>query len=58
MRYEREIKELLNSLHIANIFDELPIMLVPVIFEENKDEKLMLGECFLRKLTGIGFEMS
>ena len=43
MRYFREIKNLLNSVHISDIFDEFAVMLVPVIFEKNEDEKLMLG---------------
>ena len=33
----------LNSLHVSDIFDELPIVLISVIFEKNEDEKLMLG---------------
>ena len=53
MGYDRKIKDHLNSLHISNIFDKLPIMLVPVIFEENKNEKLMLGERLFRVFTGI-----
>jgi len=43
MRYNREIKDLLNILHISDILDEFPVVLVPVIFEENKREKLMLS---------------
>jgi len=34
---------LLNSIHISNIFDKFPIVLVTVILEENQDEKLVLG---------------
>jgi hypothetical protein len=29
--------------HIPYIFNEVPVVLVPVIFEEDKDKKLMLG---------------
>jgi hypothetical protein len=42
MRYNRENKDLLNFLHISDIFDKFPVVLVPVILEENKCEKLML----------------
>ena len=38
MRHDREIKDLLNFLHVSDIFDEFPIMLVPVILEKNKRE--------------------
>ena len=30
-------------LHISDFFDEFPVVLVTEIFEENQDEKLMLG---------------
>ena len=35
MGYYGEIKDLLNSLHISNIFNKLSIVLVPEIFEED-----------------------
>lgn len=53
-----EIKDLLNSLHISDVFDELTVMLVPIILEKNEDQKLILGVDFLWKLTGIRLEMS
>jgi len=56
--YYREIKDLLNLLHISNIFDEFPVVLVTEIFEENENEKLILGVCLLRKPAGIGLEGS
>ena len=57
MGYDREVKEFLNVNHVCNIFDEFPVVLVPEIFEEYKDKKLMLGIGLLRKFTGIGVEM-
>ena len=36
MRDFGEIKNLLNSLHISDIFYEFPVVLVSVIFEENQ----------------------
>ena len=33
MGYYGEIKDLLNSLHISDIFDEFPVVLVTKIFE-------------------------
>jgi hypothetical protein len=38
MGYIQEIKDLLNSFHISNVFNEFPIMLVPKIFEQNRDK--------------------
>jgi hypothetical protein len=38
MGYYWEIEDLLNSVHISNIFYEFPVMLVPEIFEQKKDE--------------------
>jgi hypothetical protein len=43
MGYGWKIQFLLDCFHVSNIFNEFPIVLVPVIFEENEDEKLMLG---------------
>ena len=42
MRYLGEIKNLLNFIHISDIFDEFPVVLVTEIFEQNQDEKLVL----------------
>ena len=42
MRYDRKIQFLLDRFHVANIFNEIPVVLVPVVFEENQDEKLVL----------------
>jgi hypothetical protein len=39
----RSRKYLLNSLPLSDILNKFSIMLVPIILEENKDEKLMLG---------------
>ena len=57
MGYDWEIKDLLNSIHISNVFDEFPVVLVPEIFEQNQDEQLVLGVDLLRKLTWIRLEM-
>ena len=56
--YYRKIKDLLNSLHITNILNKFSIMLVSIILEKNKDEKLMLVVDLLRIFTGIQIEMS
>jgi hypothetical protein len=53
-----ETEDTLNFFHVTNIFDEFPVMLVPEIFEENKDKQLMPGVRLLRILTGIWFETS
>jgi hypothetical protein len=39
--------------HIADILDEVPVMLVPVVFEKNEDKKLMLSVDLLRIFAGI-----
>ena len=49
-----EIKNLLNSVHISDIFDEFPIVLVTVILEENQSKELILSIDLLRVFTGIG----
>jgi hypothetical protein len=41
-----------------DIFDEFPVVLVPVIPEQNQDEQLVLGADLLGKLTGMQIEMS
>ena len=46
-----EIKDLLNSLHISDVFDEFPIVLVTEIFEQNQDKQLVLGIDLLGKST-------
>jgi hypothetical protein len=43
LRDYREVKNLLNSLHVSGIFDKFPIMLVAEIFEQNQDKQLVLG---------------
>jgi hypothetical protein len=53
MRDDEEIQFLLDLSHISDIFDKLTVMLVPIIFEENKDEKLMLGVDLLRVFTRV-----
>ena len=57
MRNYRELKYLPNILHITNILNKFPIMLVPVFLEENKDKKLMLGVELFRIFAGIQIEM-
>ena len=52
-----KIKYLLNSLHVTNIFNELPVVLVPVILEQNENQKLMLGVDLFWIFTGIQIEM-
>jgi hypothetical protein len=39
--------------HIPDVFNEITVVLVPVIFEENEDEKLMLVVDLLRIFAGI-----
>ena len=53
MGYDRKIQFLLDRLHVSDIFDEIPIVLVPEVFEENKNEKLILGVDLFRIFTGI-----
>lgn len=53
MRYDRKIQFRLDRLHVADIFNEFSIVLVPVIFEKNQDEKLILSVDLLRIFTGI-----
>ena len=43
MRDDREIEDLLDPVHVSNIFNKFPVMLVPKISEENKDKQLVLG---------------
>jgi len=43
MRYFGEIKNFLNFLHISDIFDEFPVVLVTEILEQNQDKQLVLG---------------
>jgi len=53
MGYFREVKDLLNSLHISDVIDEFPVVLVTEIFEQNEYEKLVLGISLLRVFAGI-----
>ena len=46
-----------SPFHISDIFDEFPVVLVTEIFEQNQDEKLMLGIDLLGIFTGIRIEM-
>jgi len=40
---ETKIESFLSDcFHVSDFFNEFPIVLIPVIFEENEDEKLML----------------
>jgi len=34
---------MLDLFHVSDIFNKFPIVLIPIIFEKNEDEKLMLG---------------
>ena len=43
MGYDCEIQDFLNTIHISNIFDEFPVVLITEIFEQNQDEQLGLG---------------
>lgn len=39
----RKVSWQLNLFHVSDIFDEFTVVLVPVVFEENEDQMLMLG---------------
>lgn len=54
----REVQDILNLFHVADIFDKLPVVLVPEVLEKYENKKLLLGVRPLRKLAGIGFEVS
>jgi hypothetical protein len=43
MGYGGQVENLLDLVHISDIFDEFPIVLVTEIFEQNQDKKLVLG---------------
>jgi hypothetical protein len=43
MGYYGESQNLLNALHISDVFNEFPIVLVTEILEQNQDEQLGLG---------------
>jgi len=53
MRNNGKIQNLLDRFHVFNIFNEVPVVLVPVVFEENQDKKLILGVDLFRIFTGI-----
>ena len=53
MGHEGKIQFLLDRFHIFNVFNEIPVVLVSIIFEENQDEKLVLGVDLFRIFTGI-----
>ena len=40
--------------HVLDIFNEIPVVLVPVIFEEYQDEKLVLSVDFFEYLLEYG----
>jgi hypothetical protein len=42
MRSDWEIQLLLDRLQVSDAFNERPVVLVPVIFEEDQDKKLVL----------------
>ena len=54
MGHEGKIQFLLDRFHIFNVFNEIPVVLVAVVFEENQDKKLILGVDFFRIFAGIG----
>jgi hypothetical protein len=43
MGNDGKIQFLLDRFHVLNVFNEVPIVLVPVVLEENQSEKLILG---------------
>jgi len=53
MRHNGEIQFLLDRIHVSDIFNELPVVLVPVVFEEDQGKKLGLGIDPLRIFAGV-----
>ena len=53
MGYDGKIQFLLDRFHVLNIFNEIPVVLVPIVFEENQNEKLILGVDLFRVFTRI-----
>jgi len=53
MRNGWKVQFLLDWFHISNIFNEIPVVLVPVVFEEYQDQKLILGVDLFRIFRGI-----
>jgi len=53
MRYNGKIQFILDRFHVLNVFNEIPVVLVPVVFEENQGEKLIVGVDLFRIFTGI-----
>jgi len=41
--------DLLNYIHISDVFYKFPVMLVPEIFKQNQDEQLVFGVDLLGK---------
>lgn len=54
MGYSWKLQFLLDCFHDSNIFNEIPVVLVSVVFEEYQDQKLILGVDLFRIFTGIG----
>lgn len=53
MGYGWQLEDLLDLLHVPDIFNDVSVMLVTVVFEKNEDEKLMLSIDLLRILLRI-----
>ena len=53
-----QIKDLLLFLHISDVFDQFPEVLVPKTIEQKQSEQLVLGVDLLWKITRIRNEMS
>jgi len=54
MRYGWKVQFFLDWFHVSNIFNKIPVVLVPVVLEEYQDQKLILGVDLFRIFTGIG----
>jgi hypothetical protein len=53
VRYDGKIQFLLDRFHVFNVFNEITVVLVPVVFEENQDKKLVLREDLFWIFAGI-----
>jgi len=49
----RKTKDFLNLFHVSDIFDELPVVLVPILLEQEQYKMLVLGVDPLRIFAGI-----
>ena len=53
MRALIEMQLFLDNIHYLNKAHKIPIVLVPIVFEEYQDQKLILGVDLFRIFTGI-----